>query len=302
MTRRLALALTLTLLPSAAFAATAKTPTYKGRKCPDPKGHTVTDCRVGVHGIPDLSRRAMKAIFGQEVTISEPVTGLQTNVDRGGRAEWPLIDSLAQPMGSLAFDVNTGRYTLTDVNGKGYRAVTVNVRGHGCAADPQQSENFPLVQMIAPKAPNSGTQAFIDKRAFKPSSNEYLAFINQLGGGTGCGPAGQERGSARKLADPRVGAVAHARLSNGKINSVNEYDAKPDFGNTVYFMTNTTNVSVGGVARGMVRVGTKIVKVDQFRGCDPNSDGTLKWRYWSIHTGSRANPRIYGWIPARCRS
>ena len=109
-----------------------------------------------------------------------------------------------------------------------------------------------------------------------------------------------ERTLCRRLANPDVGATAHARLSNGDLNTVTEYDAKPAFGNVVYFMSNTTNVSVGGIARGMVRVGTRIAKADYFTSCDPNSDGTLTWRYWSIRTGVRARPRLYGWIPGRC--
>ena len=83
-------------------------------------------------------------------------------------------------------------------------------------------------------------------------------------------------------------------------NDVKEYDAKPAFGNIVYFMSNTTQVSVGGITRGMVRVGTPVAKVDQFARCDPSSDNTLTWRYWSIRTGVAARPRLYGWIPARC--
>lgn len=106
---------------------------------------------------------------------------------------------------------------------------------------------------------------------------------------------------ARPLRDPAVGATAHARLSDGTINTVTEYDAKPAFGGTVYFMSNTTSVFVGGIARGMVRVGTPISTVDRLRGCDPNSDGTLTWRYVAIHTGKRSRPRLYGWLPARCR-
>ena len=75
----------------------------------------------------------------------------------------------------------------------------------------------------------------------------------------------------RRLADPNVDPFAHARLSNGAINDVKEYDAKPDFGNVVYFMTNTTSVSVGGVARGMVRVGTPVAKVDSFAAAIPTA-------------------------------
>ena len=93
---------------------------------------------------------------------------------------------------------------------------------------------------------------------------------------------------------------SHARLSDGTLNTVTEYDAKPAFGNVVYFMSNTTNVSVGGIARGMVRVGTPVAKVDSFARCDPNSDGTLTWRYWSIRTGVVGRPRLYGWIPTPC--
>jgi hypothetical protein len=97
-----------------------------------------------------------------------------------------------------------------------------------------------------------------------------------------------------------VGAVAHARLSSGELNTVTEYDAKPAFGNVVYFSSNTTAVFVGGIARGMVRVGTPVAKVDSFTRCDPTSDGTLTWRYWSIRTSNPRRPRLYGWIPARC--
>jgi hypothetical protein len=50
----------------------------------------------------------------------------------------------------------------------------------------------------------------------------------------------------------------------------------------------------------MVRVGTPVAKVDAFPTCDPNSDRTLIWRYWSIRTGNPARPRIYGWIPGAC--
>jgi hypothetical protein len=50
----------------------------------------------------------------------------------------------------------------------------------------------------------------------------------------------------------------------------------------------------------MVRVGTPAAKVDGFTQCDPNSDGTLTWRYWAIHTSDPARPRMYGWIPASC--
>jgi hypothetical protein len=178
----------------------------------------------------------------------------------------------------------------------------VRVRGRGCAADPAQQRRFTLVQIGAPLSKSHGTQAFIDTAALNtttPDGAEALAaFKNQHG--TGCGPSGRIVGRTRPLRNPRVGAYAHARLSDGTINSVDEYDAKPDFGDVVYFMTNTTSVSVGGIARGMVRVGTPVAKVDQFGGCDPNSDGTLTWRYWAIKTGDPDRPKIYGWIPARC--
>ena len=178
---------------------------------------------------------------------------------------------------------------------------SVRVRGRGCAASTAQQARFTLVQVIA-RAPSGGTQGFLDTRALNrasPSGRRALdAFARQRG--TGCGPSGPERGRLRALADPRVGARAHARLSNGAINGVTEYDAKPAFANVVYFNSNTTQVSVGGIARGMVRVGTPVAKVDSFATCDPSSDGTLTWRYWSIRTGNAARPRIYGWIPANC--
>ena len=221
----------------------------------------------------------------------------------GSARDWPLIDSLAQPIGRLQM-TDAGRFRLLALDGTAYSATTVNVRGHGCAASDAQSARFPLVQIIAGKANGGGTQAFLDGAAIDRSTPlgavAFDAFAKQRGGGTGCGPRGKEVGKVRRLANPNVDPFAHARLSNGAINDVKEYDAKPDFGNIVYFMTNTTSVSVGGVARGMVRVGTRIAKVDSFDTCDPNSDGTLTWRYWSIRTGVAARPRLYGWIPGRC--
>ncbi len=286
-------------MASATTATKPKTPTYHGMRCPDPVGHRVTECRLGVRGTPDLSRKGWRKVFGAEVTVSEPVTQLVANPAAGNRPDWALLDSLGQPMGRLAYDVEKQRFTLTAFDGIAYRVTTVNMRGHGCAASRRQSRSFALMQLIAPKMPSSGGQAFLDAQAFA-GSTAATVFAQQLGGGTGCGPVGKVRGKQRPLANPNVGASAHARLSNGVINTVTEYDAKPPFGNTVYFMSNTTSVKVGGVARGMVRVGTPVSKVDQFRRCDPNSDGTLTWRYVAIHTGKRSRPRLYGWIPARC--
>ena len=174
------------------------------------------------------------------------------------------------------------------------------MRGHGCAASLDQQNRFMLLQVMAQ---GGGTQAFVDTAALDQATADGQAalasFSAQLGGGTACLPAGREIGGVRKLTNPRVGAVAHARLSSGVINSVDEYDAKPAFGNVVYFMSNTTAVRNGGITRGMVRVGTPVAKIDTFGYCDPSSDDTLTWRYWSIHTGIPGRG-LYGWIPARC--
>jgi hypothetical protein len=56
----------------------------------------------------------------------------------------------------------------------------------------------------------------------------------------------------------------------------------------------------GPSGREVGRVRDPVAKVDSFATCDPNSDGTLTWRYWSIRTGVPGRPRLYGWIPARC--
>ena len=238
------------------------------------------------------------------MTISERFDALAPNPAAGGARSWPLIDSLAQPMGRLEMN-DAGRFMLR------------RARRHAVPRDDRERprprlrgertssrQRFPLVQIIAGKANGGGTQAFLDGKAIDRSTPlgavAFDAFAKQRGGGTGCGPRGKEVGKVRRLANPNVDPYAHARLSNGALNDVKEYDAKPDFGNVVYFMTNTTSVSVGGVARGMVRVGTRIAKVDAFDSCDPNSDGTLTWRYWSIRTGVAARPRLYGWIPGRC--
>ncbi len=298
---RLALLLTLAgLLVITTCAAAASSTGYKGRKCTPPAGHRIVDCRLAKHGTPDLSRAAFRALRGAEVTFSERIDDLVANPAAGGAREWPLIDSLGQPVARL---ISGGErpFTVIGSNGESYRVTSVRVRGRGCAANTAQQARFTLVQVIA-KAPSGGTQAFLDTRALNgasPSGRRALAaFQNQRG--TGCGPSGPERGKLRPLANPRVGARAHARLSNGVVNGVTEYDAKPAFANVVYFNSNTTQVSVGGIARGMVRVGTPVAKVDSFAKCDPSSDGTLTWRYESIRTGDAQRPRIYGWIPANC--
>jgi len=300
---RAAIALGAALLAvggSAALAARAPAPP----PCAPPAAASgVASCRVAVHGTPDLGRAAWRARFGGEVTLSERILSLAANPAAGGARSWPLVDSLGQPMGRVE-SAGSGALTLRDLAGVAYRATSVRVRGHGCAADRAQARDFPLVQVIAPRAPAGGTQAFVDARALNASSvsgaRALGAFSTQRGGGTGCGPAGPERGRPRALADPTVGATAHARLSSGALNSVTEYDAKPAFGNIVYFMTNTTAVRVGGVARGMVRVGTTVATVDRFAACDPGSDGTLTWRYLAIRTGRRDRPRLFGWVPRRC--
>ena len=285
-------------VPAAALASG-----FEGRTCTPPEGHKIADCRVGRHGTPDLSRAAWRALRNAEVTISRRFDSLAPNPAAGGARSWPLIDSLAQAMGRLQMTA-AGRFELVSLKGTAYRATTVNLRGHGCAASADQSSRFFLAQIIAGKADGGGTQAFLDSAAIDRGTPlgavAFDAFANQRGGGTGCGPSGRVIGKLRRLADPNVHPFAHARLSNGAINDVKEYDAKPAFGNVVYFMTNTTSVSVGGVTRGMVRVGTPIAKVDTFARCDPSSDGTLTWNYWSIRTGAAARPRLYGWIPARC--
>ena len=141
------------------------------------------------------------------MTISERFDALAPNPAAGGARSWPLIDSLAQPMGRLETD-EAGRFTLISLKGTAYRATTVNVRGHGCAASADQSSRFFLAQIIAGKANGGGTQAFLDSAAIDrgtPLGAVALdAFANQRGGGTGCGPSGREIGKLRKLANPNV--------------------------------------------------------------------------------------------------
>jgi hypothetical protein len=299
-----AAALLLATLAVAAPAAPAATSpsAFEGRRCTPPSGYTIADCRRGRHGIPDLSRAAWRALRGAEVTVGVKIESIAPNAAAGAARSWPLIDSLAQPMGRLETGAG-GRLVLRAFDGTPYRVTSLRMRGRGCAASLDQQRRFALVQISA-RSPTGGGQAFVDTAALDQATDSgraaLAAFATQLGGGTGCGPGGGELGRVRRLADPRVGASAHARLSDGTINSVTEYDAKPEFGNTVYFMSNTTQVSVGGIARGMVRVGTPVAKVDSFERCDPGSDGTLTWRYESIRTGVPGRPRLYGWIPARC--
>lgn len=292
----------MALLACLMFASPAAAATYKKRSCPKPTGHTVTDCRVARHGAPDLSRRSWRALFGAEVSISKEVRSLARNPGAGNARDWPLVDSFGQRVGKLSSD-GAGGFALAGTGVAAHPARAVRVRGRGCAASLRQQRRVPLVQIIAKRRPPGGTQAFIDGAALRNSASGRVAlraFARQRGGGTGCGPARPERGRVRPLANPNVGAFAHARLGNGELNSVDEYDAKPLYGNVVYFSSNTTEVHAGGIARGMVRVGTPVALVDAVSYCDPNSDGTLIWRYWSIHTRVRGHRRLYGWIPGRC--
>lgn len=299
--RLLALAVALAVTASASAAPAAKAPRFEGRVCKPPQGHKIADCRIARRGTPDLSRAGWRALRGKEVSIDVKVDGVAPNPAAGGARSWPIVDSLAQPMGTIEMSA-AGRRTIRGLDGTIHRVVGMHMRGRGCAASLDQQRRFTLLQLMT--FPSGGTQAFVDTAALDqatPSGRAALAaFDAQLGGGTACGPGGREIGRVRTLQNPRVGAVAHARLSDGTINSVDEYDAKPAFGNVVYFMSNTTAVRAGGITRGMVRVGTPVAKVDTFGYCDPSSDGTLTWRYWSIRTGVPGRPRLYGWIPARC--
>lgn len=294
------------LTACAVAATTAAQDTYMGRACLPPTGHRVADCRVGSRGAPDLSRKAFRALRGQEVTITSRLHGLAPNPALAGARSWPLVDSLGQPMGQISANDN-GYMRLTDVAGRTSGVAQANSRGRGCAADPQQDRSHFLIQVVALKARASGTQAFVAQAALDQTTTggktAFEALVRQRGGGTGCGPALPERNAVRPLRSPNVGSAAHARLGNGKLNTVTEYDAKPEFGNIIYFSSNTTDVSAGGITRGMVKVGTPVVTLDAFPYCDPNSDGTLLWRYVAIRTGAAGNGvrrRLYGWIPARC--
>ncbi len=301
--RRFPLVLLLVVTATATATAVAATRGFEGRRCTPPQGHKIADCRLARHGTPDLSRAAWRALRGKEVTIGVKIESIAPNFAAGGARGWPLIDSLAQPMGHLETQADGTGFVLRAFDGTPYRVTSVRMRGRGCAASLDQQRRFALFQIIG-KSPTGGGQGFVDTAALDQATESgrlaLSAFRHQRGGGTGCGPSGREIGRVRRLANPRVGKTAHARLSDGTINGVTEYDAKPEFGNTVYFMSNTTNVSVGGIARGMVRVGTPVAKVDSFARCDPSSDGTLTWRYESIRTGVPGRPRLYGWIPARC--
>ena len=262
----------------------------------------VADCRYGVHGTPDLSRRQWRRRSGKEVTISVRITSLAPNPAAGGARDWPLTDALGQPMGRVLTGPD-GRLALQALDGTTrFRVQRVNVRGRGCTADPARQRREVLFQVIARDADAGGVQGFVARGAMDRGTEDgrAAADASRQQRGTGCGPSRPERGRVRPLRDPDVHPFARAKLSNGVVNDVKEYDAKPSFGNVVYLMTNTTGVAVGGVARAMVRVGTPVAQADRFRGCDPSSDGTLTWRYVSVRTGFPGRPRIYGWLPARC--
>jgi hypothetical protein len=63
---------------------------------------------------------------------------------------------------------------------------------------------------------------------------------------------------------PRLPGTVHTRRSNGRENDAKGVQRQPKLGNVVHLMSNTTSVSVGGIARGMIRVGSPVTKVDAF--------------------------------------
>jgi len=121
--RLLAAAVMLAVTPACAHAAT---PRFEGRACKPPRGHRIADCRVAKHGAPDLSRSAFYALRDQEVTISARIEGLSPNSAAGGARDWPLLDSLGQPMGRLRAS-DAGRFELVALDGTPFYASRVNV-------------------------------------------------------------------------------------------------------------------------------------------------------------------------------
>ncbi|MEA2274171.1 MAG: hypothetical protein QOI98_2879, partial [Solirubrobacteraceae bacterium] len=214
---------------AAVFAAFAfvplGTPADGRSSCRRPVGHHIGQCRFGVHGTPDLSRAEWHRRRGAEVSISLQIDSLAPNPGRGGEASWPLIDSLGQAMGQLNFDPARRRFSIAALNGRVFFASSVRIRGRGCAASPAQQRRFTLVQVHASASASHGTQAFLATAALdaasESGSHALDAFHRQHG--SGCGPSGRIVGRTRPLRNPRVGATAHARLSDGRVNSVDEY-------------------------------------------------------------------------------
>ena len=93
------LALLAALAVGAAAPAPAAAAGFEGRRCTPPSGHRIADCRLGRHGTPDLSRAAWRALRGEEVTVGVKIASIAPNFAAGGARSWPLVDSLAQPMG-----------------------------------------------------------------------------------------------------------------------------------------------------------------------------------------------------------
>jgi hypothetical protein len=140
-----------------AAASPAHAAGFEGRRCTPPSGHRIADCRVGRHGTPDLSRAAWRALRGAEVTIGARIESVAPNPAAGGARSWPLVDSLAQPMGRLETAAG-GRLVLRGLDGTSYRVTSLRTRGHGCAASLDHQRRFTLLQIIA-RAPSGGTQA-----------------------------------------------------------------------------------------------------------------------------------------------
>jgi hypothetical protein len=170
-------AVTLTACALAACAASAApSPTsYEGRRCTPPTGHRIADCRLGIHGIPDLSRAAFRALRGAEVTIGVKIESLAPNVAAGGARAWAIVDSLAQPMGYLE-TAPGGRLVLHGADGGTYRLTSVRMRGHGCAASLVQQRRFSLMQIIG-ASPSGGGQGFVDSAAFDQATSSGRAAL-----------------------------------------------------------------------------------------------------------------------------
>jgi hypothetical protein len=203
MARLLVLTFVLAAAASASAAPAAKAPRFEGRVCKPPSGHRIADCRVARRGAPDLSRAAWRALRGKEVTIDEEIESLAPSPAAAGARSWPMVDSLAQPMGTIVMAAN-GRRSVRRLDGTTHRVTGMHMRGHGCAANLDQQRRFMLLQVMAQ---GGGTQAFVDTAALDQATATgraaLAAFNAQLGGGTECGPPGREISRVRTC--PAVG-------------------------------------------------------------------------------------------------
>ena len=99
-----------------------------------------------------------------------------------------------------------------------------------------------------------------------------------------------------------TGDVYYGRSSPSSCAVYSTYNVKPQFGNDLYVMDNTTAVAGGGIVRAIVAAGTAMDRYGTISYCDPNVPSghspLAKWEYDKVRVTT--HQAIWGWVVTKC--